>query len=620
MIQNKFVFLTLVILLLLGMNNRMMPDEDQLPIAEQYRNKMADSPRTPPQKVTSTQSYIERGPISITSNFQLNNSGFQGNGTIDDPIRIEGYNITDSGGILISISGTTFYFQITNCLLNGMSTSDNGISLQNVIHGTIANNTIYGNNWDGIFLYNSDYNLLDNNTIYDNNKNGIVLNLANNNTITTNTASGNTEDGIFITSQSHDNTILGNTVYSNNEGIGIGDHSENNTIIANTAYNNDQDGIIIAESSANNTITYNTAHSNLVGIWILSGDFNTISNNEISNNINFGILVGSIDANNNTISRNLIFDNIGSGITMRPEATENYVQENDFSGNYGGNTQAYDEGLTNLFLNNYWSDWTGTGSYVIVGSAGNQDPSPLTNPYHLLVPIITAPTTENLTLTGIISFQWNASSDVFSHSLTYSVFYSINAGTSWTSLASGLTVTNYALDTTLIANGPVIFKVQVTDSIGFIAKAKTEETFLIANDQPSTPTIISPNGGETLNETITIEWTASLDSFDHSITYTIYSSADNGATWTQVATGLTTTSYVWDTTTVPNGFSYLIKVVATCSEGITSEDLSDELFTIQNELPSTTETSSTTTTPIPGITALVLLVAMFTLIARRKNW
>ncbi|MFX0015515.1 MAG: hypothetical protein ACFE98_13065, partial [Candidatus Hermodarchaeota archaeon] len=54
----------------------------------------------PTLKGTSTQAYIEHGPITITSDFQLNNSGYPGNGTIDDPIRIEGYNITFSSGDL----------------------------------------------------------------------------------------------------------------------------------------------------------------------------------------------------------------------------------------------------------------------------------------------------------------------------------------------------------------------------------------------------------------------------------------------------------------------------------------------------------------------------------------
>ena len=117
----------------------------------------SENPRTTKQKtesgiitpkVTSSQAYIERGPISITSDFQLNNSGFPGNGTIDDPIRIEGYNITSSSGTLISISDTTYYFRIANCLINGMSTAGDGISFSNVIHGSIDNNIIISGSVD----------------------------------------------------------------------------------------------------------------------------------------------------------------------------------------------------------------------------------------------------------------------------------------------------------------------------------------------------------------------------------------------------------------------------------------------------------------------------------------
>jgi hypothetical protein len=41
--------------------------------------------------------------------------------------------------------------------------------------------------------------------------------------------------------------------------------------------------------------------------------------------------------------------------------------------------QAYDEVLSlapNIFDQNYWDDWSGSGSYSIVGGANNQDYSP----------------------------------------------------------------------------------------------------------------------------------------------------------------------------------------------------------------------------------------------------
>ncbi|MFW9994365.1 MAG: SBBP repeat-containing protein, partial [Candidatus Odinarchaeota archaeon] len=134
----------------------------------------------------------------------------------------------------------------------------------------------------------------------------------------------------------------------------------------------------------------------------------------------------------------------------------------------------------------------------------------------------------------------------------------------------------------------------------------------------STPKIKYPTAGTIANGTITIEWIAASDFFNHSITYSVYYSPDEGATWIRLASGLTATVYQWNTTAVPNGFSYLIKVVATCSEGLSAEDTSDEPFTIQNVAftDSTTRASFTFT---PGMTSFVLLMAFVAMMVVRKG-
>ncbi|MHA2247163.1 MAG: right-handed parallel beta-helix repeat-containing protein [Candidatus Hodarchaeales archaeon] len=98
----------------------------------------------------------------------------------------------------------------------------------------------------------------------------------------------------------------------------------------------------------------------------------------------------------------------------------------------------------------------------------------------------------------------------------------------------------------------------------------------------SVPTLSSPNGGETLLGTTTIQWATSNDSLGHTVTYTLSYSADGGSTWIILESGLTTTSYDWDTTTVIDGTNYLIQVNATCSEGLWQADTSDSAFIIDN--------------------------------------
>ncbi|MFX0208989.1 MAG: right-handed parallel beta-helix repeat-containing protein [Candidatus Hodarchaeota archaeon] len=713
----KFLLLVFAILLFFGMNWWVIPIEPQPTIEGEFVNRMTARPRLPIQKVSSIQVYNERGPISVNGDSDLMTQ-FPGHaGTSTDPIRIENYNITYSGGTLISIGNTTYYFSINNCLLNGLGTTINGIYFDDVIHGTIVNNTIYDNFESGILVSGtgSENNTIESNTIY-NNGHGIHIDEADNNTIFNNSVHENAWSGIRLSNSSHnfisenyvhnhsysgialfscsENTISHNTAYNNDlNGIKIADaDSTNNKLFFNTIYNSGGSGILIYTIPINldifNTILNNTCFNNSYkmgsgipdywtsgitvdyssanisnntvfdnfdngmlilrsknsvvsnniirdnarhGISVALANTTTIANNEVFNNAKDGIhFFGSF---NNSILNNSIYNNMMTGISLslfddlgiyRSGSDSNNISNNAIFNTYGVNIfagtnnlithnditgESTDSGTNNVFTENYWSDWAGSGVYNIGGSPGNQDPYPATNPYHLSAPIITAPATD-LTLEDEVVIQWTASTDTLGHLLTYSVFYSPNNGVSWTSLVSNLLTTSYTLDTTTIADGTyILLKVQVTDSVGFIAETISEQTFLILNAL-SPPTIIFPNGRETLNGTVTIEWKTSLDPFDHSVTYTVYYSSDNGAFWTVLATDLTTTSYSWDTTTVPNGFSYLIKVEATCSAGVTIESISEDTFAIQNP------TSSVGT---PGMSILMPFLAFGALVVLRRG-
>jgi hypothetical protein len=121
------------------------------------------------------------------------------------------------------------------------------------------------------------------------------------------------------------------------------------------------------------------------------------------------------------------------------------------------------------------------------------------------------------------------------------------------------------------------------------------------------PTVIYPNGGETLNGTVWIQWTPSIDSFNNSITYSVYYSANNGKSWKILESGLKTTSYNWDTTALLYGVKYRIKVEAYSSIGSASGDISDDVFTIANNYFS----SMFNTIIMPIFVAIVLLGLLF---------
>ena len=92
-----------------------------------------------------------------------------------------------------------------------------------------------------------------------------------------------------------------------------------------------------------------------------------------------------------------------------------------------------------------------------------------------------------------------------------------------------------------------------------------------------------PNGGEYLGAEATISWTGT-DVDGDEIVYDLFYSHDGGNTWRSIATGLSTNSYLWDTSSSPGTDQGLIRVIAT--DGVnTGKDESDFHFSITEKSP-----------------------------------
>ena len=94
--------------------------------------------------------------------------------------------------------------------------------------------------------------------------------------------------------------------------------------------------------------------------------------------------------------------------------------------------------------------------------------------------------------------------------------------------------------------------------------------------------VVYPNGGQFLKrlETHRITW-ESTDTDNDNLTYALLYSSDGGASWNPIALDLAQTEYNWDTSELPSGCNYLVKVIA--SDGFnTSQDISDNSFAISD--------------------------------------
>jgi len=110
---------------------------------------------------------------------------------------------------------------------------------------------------------------------------------------------------------------------------------------------------------SNQTFTNNTCENNEYGMTLQSAENNLIFSNEFRNNNDYGVYLYS-SCHNNIIHHNIFYNN----------------------SQYLG-SQGYDSGTNNIWYDaeahegNYWSDWSGSGSYAIAGTADSVDLYPL---------------------------------------------------------------------------------------------------------------------------------------------------------------------------------------------------------------------------------------------------
>ncbi|MFX1506971.1 MAG: NosD domain-containing protein [Promethearchaeota archaeon] len=329
--------------------------------------------------------------IEIFSDIDFLEYSSAGTGTKEDPYILSNYYLSEEF-IGFTIQDTSKHFIITNCTIDMCY---EGIHLENVASGTA---TIWGNSifhqdcwvWEtgpraGITIRSSPGVNIFNNSIYEAGSEGILI-------------------------ENSKNCYIANNVITG-QYIGIFLEISDSTVIYNNSLTRCIEAISCIESDFIN-VTQNDCINNELAINIMISNFALIENNYCLNIIWYDWFTSGIilDSSMNCTVKNCSIINSSHGIftsyTSNCQIYYNHIENNSEHGvylsektesvliflntfidnNLNGTSQASDNGTSNYWYysdleqGNYWSDWNGTGSYSIAGSANAVDYYPLSEP------------------------------------------------------------------------------------------------------------------------------------------------------------------------------------------------------------------------------------------------
>ena len=323
-------------------------------------------------------------PIVITSDADFTIQGWQGNGSMSSPFIIENQTISSSQ-TCISISDTLSYFVVCNCTLTSLAVDTNVIELNNVRNGAIISNNITFN-LIGIDFLSCGSSKIKNNTLqrpdisYQDGVHAIRLYDSDfveisSNFITSRPNTGGSSDnrGILL-NLSIECTVDGNYINSF-MGRGIYFESSSYCNMTNNLIDDCMSGYYLRASNdcyvENNVATRTTMG---FGVWV--GLNHILVGNRAENLLDEGyIIANSYDCQliGNT-ARNI--PDYENGIELIYGAANNTLY-----GNFILCDNVLDDGSNNdwdngVDLGNYWSSYSGIGTYPIPGTSGSVDRFP----------------------------------------------------------------------------------------------------------------------------------------------------------------------------------------------------------------------------------------------------
>ncbi|MFQ5820909.1 MAG: hypothetical protein ACE5I5_13030 [Candidatus Heimdallarchaeota archaeon] len=164
--------------------------------------------------------------------------------------------------------------------------------------------------------------------------------------------------------------------------------------------------------------------------------------------------------------------------------------------------------------------------------------------------------------------------------MRFSVHYKDLQEPKWIPITTSITGISCTWDTRGIENGNY-YVIRVTLlSVTPAVSDESDEYFTIDNGALPRVQVIYPNGRELIDGTVRLTWTP-INQGVYNVTYDVY--YWDGSAWSLLVWEYAELSYSWDTTKVPDGAYYRIKVYIASELGM-AVDTSDGTFTIKNRV------------------------------------
>ncbi|RMG31913.1 MAG: hypothetical protein D6732_14180 [Methanobacteriota archaeon] len=498
-------------------------------------------------------------------------------------------------------------------------------------NNTLIRNVIANNSFGAIYLRNSENLTLENSEIQNSQNHGVRVHMVKGFAMTGVTVRNSAFSGTYITNSTDVAVTDVDMMETNQTGFLI-DFSEGVALRDSTAIDNLNYGILLrgsanallsnltaigngmnatlfsgigAESSENVTIEMSKAATNKYAGILVGGKNITLSDNEVWGNANHGITGNGVDGL--IIQENTIRDNLEHGIFFVNGNNQEYVN-NTVSGNQGyGIHPSVGENLT--IAGNFV---TNSGDYgIFVNSITFTDVSDN---------IVENSSTKGMVirLSGNVTAKYNTvfASDEEGILVETTVNSSLSSNNLIQNSGGGVKIIGISANVTIAGNNFVengnpqgednstgmLWKgnywsdltkpdadndgiVDIAYDLSGTANATDMEPLTMVTDAFDrydymlAVILLTPIGGEKLNESITISWEPAIVGMDLPVTYSLDYSSDGGTSWTPIIAATTGTSYEWETFDVPNG-SYQIRLTATAGNRM-RETISGS-FTVTN--------------------------------------